>query len=224
MSDKKPAKSEEEPPADGEGHGEGEGGAKKRRLPPLMIMIAGGGFALVLVIVLVVYFLFLSGPSAESGKGGEGHGAATEEGHKAEGGHEGGGHEAAPAKEGGGHEGGEGGGHGGEGGEAGSASASPIIEMDDMVVNLATLPGKRASYLKLKVAIEIAKPEERPSVEKQKPRIVDTFQVYLRELRTEDLQGSVGIVRLKEELLSRVTAAIAPIEVRDVLFKELLVQ
>ncbi len=56
------------------------------------------------------------------------------------------------------------------------------------------------------------------------PRIVDSFQIYLRELRVEDLQGSAGLQRLREELLLRVNAAIAPAKARDVLFKEMLVQ
>ena len=56
------------------------------------------------------------------------------------------------------------------------------------------------------------------------PRIVDNFQVYLRELRVEDLRGSSGLYRLREELLQRVNAAAAPAKVTDVLFKELLIQ
>jgi len=45
-----------------------------------------------------------------------------------------------------------------------------------------------------------------------------------RELRIEDLQGSAGMYRLREELLRRVRAATAPAQVKDVLFKEMLVQ
>ena len=56
------------------------------------------------------------------------------------------------------------------------------------------------------------------------PRIVDNFQVYLRELRIEDLQGSAGLQRLREELLLRVNASTKTAKVRDVLFKEMLVQ
>jgi flagellar FliL protein len=56
------------------------------------------------------------------------------------------------------------------------------------------------------------------------PRIVDNFQIYLRELRVDDLRGSGGIYRLREELLARVNAAVAPVKVNDVLFKEMLVQ
>ncbi len=39
------------------------------------------------------------------------------------------------------------------------------------------------------------------------PRVVDQFQGYLRELRMDDLKGSAGIVRLKEELLRRINAS-----------------
>jgi flagellar protein FliL len=56
------------------------------------------------------------------------------------------------------------------------------------------------------------------------PRVIDNFQVYLRELRVEDLRGSAGVYRLREELLVRVNSAAAPVKVRDVLFKEMLVQ
>jgi flagellar FliL protein len=56
------------------------------------------------------------------------------------------------------------------------------------------------------------------------PRIIDNFQVYLRELRIEDLRGSAGMYRLREELLLRVNASAAPARIVDVLFKEMLVQ
>ncbi len=63
-----------------------------------------------------------------------------------------------------------------------------------------------------------------PIIESIKPRIVDNFEVYLRELRIDDLRGSAGMYRLREELLMRVTEAAQPVRVRDVLFQEMLVQ
>ena len=54
--------------------------------------------------------------------------------------------------------------------------------------------------------------------------VVDAFQVYLRELRKSDLEGSAGIYRLKEELRRRVNVAIFPAQVDGILFKEILVQ
>jgi flagellar protein FliL len=56
------------------------------------------------------------------------------------------------------------------------------------------------------------------------PRVVDQFQSYLRELRVDDLHGSAGVLRLKEELLRRINVAAAPYPVKDVLLKEMIVQ
>jgi flagellar protein FliL len=63
-----------------------------------------------------------------------------------------------------------------------------------------------------------------PKVQLLLPRLIDSFQVYLRELRLEDLRGSAGIYRLREDLLARVNEAAKPVKIKDVLFKEMLVQ
>jgi flagellar FliL protein len=46
----------------------------------------------------------------------------------------------------------------------------------------------------------------------------------LRELRVEDLSGSASVYRLKEELLRRVNLAVEPVKVKDVLFREMIIQ
>lgn len=112
------------------------------------------------------------------------------------------------------------GGHG-EGGQA--VAQSVFYDLPDMLVNLNS-PGRRQSYLKIRVSLELANPLDQPRIEQMMPRIVDNFQVYLRELRVEDLQGAAGVYRLREELLSRVNGAVKPTKVNDVLFKEMLVQ
>jgi flagellar FliL protein len=98
-----------------------------------------------------------------------------------------------------------------------------FYELPELLVNLNTGGGRRASFLKLRVSLELERAEEIATIEKVMPRIIDNFQVYLRELRMEDLKGSAGVYRLREELLTRVSAA-SPAKVRDVLFKEMLVQ
>ncbi|MDD4615979.1 MAG: flagellar basal body-associated FliL family protein [Alphaproteobacteria bacterium] len=104
------------------------------------------------------------------------------------------------------------------------AKAKPAyFPLGDMIVNLSG-EGKRPNYLKVKVTLELADEKDTPLMEMIKPRIVDNFQVYLRELRIEDLRGSAGMYRLREELLMRVTEAAQPVRVRDVLFQEMLVQ
>jgi len=112
------------------------------------------------------------------------------------------------------------------------AAAAPMPEVDqtavfydlpEMLVNL-NAGGRKASYLKISVSLELGSEAAVEEVKQVMPRIIDNFQVYLRELRIEDLSGSAGLQRLREELLLRVNAAARPVVVRDVLFKEMLVQ
>jgi flagellar FliL protein len=95
--------------------------------------------------------------------------------------------------------------------------------LGDLLVNLSG-EGKHPNFLKVKVTLELSDEKDVPLMEAIKPRIIDNFQVYLRELRIEDLRGSAGMYRLREELLTRVTEAAQPVRVRDVLFQEMLVQ
>jgi flagellar protein FliL len=101
--------------------------------------------------------------------------------------------------------------------------ATVFFDLPDLLVNLNTA-GRKASFLKLSISLELERADDLPRVQAVMPRIIDNFQVYLRELRVEDLRGSGGIYRLREELLTRVNAAAAPVKVVDVLFKEMLVQ
>ncbi|WP_169545222.1 flagellar basal body-associated FliL family protein [Sneathiella aquimaris] len=98
-----------------------------------------------------------------------------------------------------------------------------FYDMPDLLVNLSST-GTDTSFLKLGVSLELDDETVLPELEKLLPRVMDNFQVYLRELRKEDLRGSAGIYRLKEELLYRINSSVKPIVVKDVLFKEMLVQ
>lgn len=98
-----------------------------------------------------------------------------------------------------------------------------FYDLPDMLVNLNTA-GRKASYLKVKVALEVDRQSALRDLEEKMPRVIDDFQIYLRELRLEDLNGSAGMFRLKEELLRRVNTSLYPTKVKDVLFKEMLVQ
>lgn len=104
-----------------------------------------------------------------------------------------------------------------------AAGPGHFYELPDMVVNLNS-GRRRQNFLKLSISLELASETDVPTVERVLPRIVDNFQVYLRELRLEDLRGSAGLYRLREELLRRVSVAAEPAEIRDVLFREMLVQ
>jgi flagellar FliL protein len=114
---------------------------------------------------------------------------------------------------------------GGEHASAETPAGPPptFLDLPDMLVNLSAAGGERA-VLKLAVALELSAPEAVAQIEPVMPRVIDNFQVFLRELRVEDLSGSAGMFRLKEELVRRVNLAVAPVQVRDVLFKEMLIQ
>ena len=113
-------------------------------------------------------------------------------------------------------------GHGDDSGH-GSEHGTVYFELPQMLVNLSS-SGRRTSFLKIVVSLELTSEKDKASLETALPRIIDNFQVYLRELRVEDLRGSAGLYRLREELLFRVNAAVSPARVTDVLFKEMLVQ
>lgn len=114
------------------------------------------------------------------------------------------------------------GGHGAEGG-ATSATAS-YVDLPEMTVNLSTVDREKQRYVRLNVALEVDKAEMAAAIKPMMPRVLDSFQTHLRELRPDDIRGSSGMYRLKEELLRRVNTAVAPAKVDAVLFKDIVVQ
>jgi flagellar FliL protein len=84
--------------------------------------------------------------------------------------------------------------------------------------------GKRMPYLNLDLWLAVKNEEEAKKLEGVMPKVIDQFQVYLRSLRIDDLQGADGVQRMRDELLMRAKAAAKPVEVEDVLIKSMLAQ
>lgn len=99
-----------------------------------------------------------------------------------------------------------------------------FYDVPEILVNLSARPGQQPVYFKIKIALELTSPEDTPKVERLLPRIIDSMQFYLREMRMEELQGSMGTYRLKEELIERMNKILAPVKIKDVLFKDILIQ
>ena len=192
--DKTPA-----PKADPEVGGEAvegavEEGAKKKL--PLKMLIAGGAGALVILGGGgVAAVLMMGGGKAEA--------------HKA--------HKKPPAK---------------KDGDKKDGAANPISQgpdgvvyytMPDMVVNIQSTDG-RPTYLKLKLAFEMADEDSAEAIAPNQLRLNDMFQSFLRELRPDDLAGSEGSYQLRQEVQRRVNLVIAPSKVNAVLVQEMLVQ
>jgi flagellar FliL protein len=101
--------------------------------------------------------------------------------------------------------------------------APPVYyDMPDFLVNLSGPPPQH--YLKMRVALQVRDKEAVAMVDGAMPRILDGFQTFLRELRPEDLEGSQGMLNLREELMRRIELATQEPVVKDVLFKEIIVQ
>lgn len=100
-----------------------------------------------------------------------------------------------------------------------------FVDLREMTVNLASEPNQeRPRFLRFKVALEVKDAKAVPEIQPLLPRVEDAFQVFVRELRATDLEGSAGVYRLREELLRRVNVAVYPAKVDAVLFKDIVVQ
>jgi flagellar FliL protein len=99
-----------------------------------------------------------------------------------------------------------------------------FIDVDKLTANIQGADAATPEYLQLSVTLEMENDAQKTGVTALMPRVKDQFQAYLRELRLEDLKGSEGSMRLKEELLRRVNVAAAPYKVRDVLLKDMIEQ
>lgn len=96
------------------------------------------------------------------------------------------------------------------------------VDLPEMVANLNG--ARKPAYIKVVVRIEVPHQEDVEKVKASMPRLQDLFQTYLREIRPEELRGSAGTYRLREELIARANIAVAPSAVTDVLFTQMLVQ
>jgi flagellar protein FliL len=106
-----------------------------------------------------------------------------------------------------------------------AAKAPPaFFDLPEVMVNLQSPGGGRSSYLKARIVLEMDDQKLVEQIRPLMPRVMDTFQTYLREMRPNDLEGSAGLYRLRDELTRRVNLAVAPTKINAVLFKEFIVQ
>jgi flagellar FliL protein len=97
-------------------------------------------------------------------------------------------------------------------------------DLDTMIINLNTGGTKDISFLKIQISLELRGKVNLDATKQMQPKIADMLHIYLRELRPQDLQGSVGLYRLREEMILRINKILSPAKIDDVLFKEILVQ
>ena len=98
-----------------------------------------------------------------------------------------------------------------------------FLSLPDVLVNLKAT-NSRPAILKASFIVELVKSKDKATIEHLKPLIIDQFQTYLRELELSDLQGSIGLERVRQELKNRISNLVAPLQIRQVLIKEFLIQ
>jgi len=98
-----------------------------------------------------------------------------------------------------------------------------FYKLQDMTINL-NEEGKKSRFMKVGLTLVLIDELDVPLVEALQPRIEDYITTYLRELKPEELSGSANFYRMRENLLLRVRAAVAPVQVTNVLFNSVLVQ
>lgn len=109
--------------------------------------------------------------------------------------------------------------------EAAQSTTTPgiYLDLEEVLVTLRSQDSNQR-FLKLSISLELEKSSDENLIKTVMPRLIDSFQVFLRELRIEELEGSQGVYRVKEELLDRVNQIIKPAKVKDLLFRDLFVQ
>lgn len=101
-----------------------------------------------------------------------------------------------------------------------------FFALPELLVNLtkSSPKQKKSPFLRLSLKLELPDKESEKTMQAVLPRIIDQFQIYLRQLRMEDIEGSQGLQRLREELLKRANDVSPSVEVRNVLFEVVLIQ
>lgn len=229
MSKKEKPKKPEAPAADAAG-GEGEGAPAKKKMAgktlvlfvilPAVLVLGGGGAAAMML-------MGGGGAKAEAATASEGEHVTAEEGH-GEAPAAGGEHAAAPAA----------GEHGAEGAATGTAEGEADVghvlaceagnpcyyAMPKLVMNLASTGSGRATMMELELSLESSTPSSFNRVPEMMPRLKDTLNSFLRELRVEDLNGSGGTYTLRRELLKRFNTVLDPKKIDAVLIEGMLIQ
>jgi flagellar FliL protein len=100
-------------------------------------------------------------------------------------------------------------------------SSPPVFyDMPEIVIRL---DGGQGPYLKLATVLDLA-PEHTPDdIKTIEPRLLDMMQTYLIELKPDDIKGTAGMYRVRQELLRRVNDLV-PGSTKDILFKTIILQ
>jgi flagellar protein FliL len=101
------------------------------------------------------------------------------------------------------------------------ASHPFFVELPEMAV---TLPNNgHPRQMRIKLSVELTRDaEDKGSPEVLSPRVYDALLTYLRTLRDGEVDGGLGLDRLRADLYRRVDLIVGPGVLRDVLITSLI--
>lgn len=113
------------------------------------------------------------------------------------------------------------------GGGAGATDGDAIrqgcyYDLPQITANLRPVGGY-PRFMSLHLSVCVPDDESAHYLARIEPRVLDSIQPYLRDVGVADLHGAEGMYRLRHDLLSRIRAAAWPVEVEQVVFREILV-
>jgi flagellar protein FliL len=97
-------------------------------------------------------------------------------------------------------------------------------DLPEIMVTLDSRGSTGGHVLKLSASLALDDRMDQPRVQAYIPRVIDVFQIYIRQLIVEDVTGVPKIQHLRQEMLTRINAALEPAHVDDLLFRQVLVQ
>ena len=105
----------------------------------------------------------------------------------------------------------------------GANLGASFYKLEDITLNLGG-DEEKSKFFKIGITIVLNNDLDISVVEALAPRIIDNVTAYLREFKPRELAGSANFNRMRENLQLRIRAAVAPIQVSDVLFHSALIQ
>ena len=105
----------------------------------------------------------------------------------------------------------------------GANLGASFYKLEDITLNLGG-DEEKSKFFKIGINILLNNDLDISVVEALAPRIIDNVTAYLRELKPRELVGSANFDRMRENFQLRIQAAVAPIQVSDVLFHSALIQ
>lgn len=112
-----------------------------------------------------------------------------------------------------------------EGETEGEGGADDVLLLDDMIINLVRIEGAVNRYARVRIAVVYDRETLGiGALEAKRSHLRDSFNDYLSQMTERDLQGTFGLVSLKQELLRRARVVAGQKAITDVLVTDLVFQ